>query len=92
MINWKTTKSDYALIKKIANRALTEIPALAKDWYEQDIEMDITACHMNGCPLKLADLLKADGFNFMHDILGINRHINRKTGKLDNHFLPRFAA
>jgi hypothetical protein len=56
-----------------------------------DCEMDIAATHCNGCRLNLAALLVADPGNFMHDILGIRAHIDRKTGKLTDHFLPRFA-
>lgn len=53
--------------------------------------MDITATHANGCPLKLAELLAADDFNFSHDVAGIYRHLDRTTGKLLDCFLPRFA-
>ncbi len=54
--------------------------------------MDITAAHRNGCPLKLDELLKAEDFDFAHDVFGIRRYINRKTGKLENCFLPRFSS
>ena len=61
--------------------------------YDDDIDadMDISAVHAT-CPLRLADLLAADNFNFSHDMRGIQHHLNRKTGKLENFFLPRFAA
>jgi hypothetical protein len=36
-------------------------------------------------------LLAADDFNFIHDVGGIQRHMNRETGKLENCFLPRCA-
>ena len=26
-----------------------------------------------------------------HDVFGIRKHINRRTGELENHFVPRFA-
>jgi hypothetical protein len=55
------------------------------------VQMDLAACHCNGCPLQLTELLDADDFNFSHDIFGIRRHLNRTTGKLDDRFLPRFA-
>jgi hypothetical protein len=54
--------------------------------------MDIEAAHCNGNPLKLKELLEADDSNFMHDVLGIRRHINRKTGELEDCFVPRYAA
>jgi len=53
--------------------------------------MNITACHANGNPLRLNDLLAADDFNFAHDVFGIDRHINRLNGKLENFFSPRFS-
>lgn len=54
--------------------------------------MDLEACHSNDCKLKLQELLETDDFNFMHDINGIQHHIDRETGKLVNCFLPRYAA
>lgn len=53
--------------------------------------MDITAVHANGTPLRLADFLAADDFNFAHDWFGIRRNLDRATGALINCFLPRFA-
>ena len=53
--------------------------------------MDFTAVHANGNPLRLADLLAADDFNFAHDAFGIARHLNRTNGQLENCFLPRFT-
>lgn len=56
-----------------------------------EMQMDIIACHANGCPLRLDDLLAADDFNLLHDVLGISRHIDRSTGRLTAIFRPRFA-
>ena len=53
--------------------------------------MDLTACHANGNPLRLAELLAADDGNFAHDIFGINRHLNRQTGELMDCFSPRYS-
>ena len=53
--------------------------------------MDLDACHSNGCRLDLLGLLLADDHNFTHDIAGIQRHIDRFTGKLGDCFVPRFA-
>jgi hypothetical protein len=54
--------------------------------------MDLTATHANGCPIDWDRLNTADDFTFTHDVSGIQRHINRKTGKLENCFLPRCHA
>ena len=56
-----------------------------------ELHMDLTACHANGCPMDWAKLLGADDFTFAHDVGGIQRHINRTNGKLENCFLPRCA-
>jgi len=56
-----------------------------------DALMDVTACHLNGCPLRLQELLDTDTFNFAHDVFGIRRHLSRETGELGDCFLPRFA-
>lgn len=89
--SFQTTKKDVTLISQIVNRAcqIAALQGVKLDALELD--MDITACHANGCPLKLVELLKADEFNFMHDAMGIRRHINRANGKLMNCFLPRYA-
>lgn len=87
-INWSTTKEDTLTINAIADRAMN----LGFQHPKMEILMDISAAHANGCPLRLKDLLDADDFNFMHDIVGIRKHLNRETGQLDGRFLPRFAV
>lgn len=52
--------------------------------------MDITACHLNGCPLDLPGLADASIGDFNHDVMGIRKFINRETGKLEGDF-PRYA-
>lgn len=86
MITWSTSKEDFETICKIVKRAR----ALGVNREVMALNMDISAAHEN-CPLKLEDLLKADDFNFLHDVYGIIRHLNRQTGELENLFLPRFA-
>lgn len=86
MITWQLPKEDYETIHKIVERAR----ALGVNREVFALNMDISAAHEN-CPLRLDDLLKADDFNFLHDVYGIIRHLNRKTGELENLFLPRFA-
>ena len=95
MITWTKDKATMDLESQIARRAVK----MASDLFEADFSykqldviMDIDACHNNGCPLKLQELLEADDFNFAHDVFGIRRHIDRTTGKLQNCFLPRYSA
>lgn len=92
-INFLVASKDAALIKKIVTRGLSVAKAAQrKDINRIDAEMDITAVHANGNPLKLDKFLAADDFNFAHDFFGINRHINRDTGGLSACFSPRFSA
>lgn len=85
MVNFTAKKTEILLINKIAKRAVKLNP----EYDYMDCQMDISACHSNGNPIDLKKLLKADDFNFAHDVFGINRHINRETGKLKDFFLPR---
>jgi hypothetical protein len=56
-----------------------------------NLMMDLLAADgVNGNPpIDWDRLLAADYFNFMHDIGGICRHMNRETGVLGNCFVPR---
>jgi hypothetical protein len=56
-----------------------------------DTLMDIYAV-CSHTPLRLHELATADDFDFVHDVGGIRQHLNRQTGELRNHFVPRFAA
>ncbi len=88
------TDADRALIGKILDRAHGLKLRDGKPYLEKrdrlNAEMDLLACHANGSPLRLADLLAADDFNFTHDMSGIYRHMDRDTGKLTDCFVPRF--
>lgn len=55
------------------------------------LKMDIEKVDEN-VGLNLEGLYSADDANFAHDIVGIQNNINRSTGKLENHFLPRYAS
>ena len=82
---------DLALIKEIADRAVF---VYSENGVRADlvtIIMDLTACHFSGCGLRLFDLSGTDTFNLMHDVGGINRHLNRDTYELMDGFTPRFA-
>ena len=84
----KVTKEQLNLIEKIAEKVISKNPGFDK----LDIEMDLTYCIEGGCSLRLEDMLKADDFNLLHDICGINGHLDHFTYKLTNGFWPRFAG
>lgn len=90
LLSWDVSRRDFRLIQDIVCRAIMAFDLDASD--KNDLVMDITAVHRNIMPLRLADLLDADAFNFAHDIGGIRRHLNRQTGELGGCFVPRFAV
>ena len=93
MISFKLSSKEQArTIHKIAVRAVAIARSAGFEYPLRDADMDISACHLNDCPLKLDELLSADEFEFTHDVFGIRRHLNRETGKLEDFFFPRYAA
>jgi hypothetical protein len=94
MLSFTVSKTDGEKIREIAKRAhaLAVEADVADADFRMTMTMDLTACHANGCPLKLEELLAAEPFDFSHDVFGIRRHLNRETGELGGCFLPRFAA
>ncbi len=91
-IKWAATKEDMELEVQIARRAVKMAQELGIQYDQMTAAMDINACHNNGNPLRLAELLEADDFNFGHDVFGIRANINRINGKLGNCFVPRYSA
>jgi hypothetical protein len=91
MIKWNCTREETQIAVKIAQRAVTMAKEIGVEYSQMTALMDIEATHSNGCPLKLQELLDADNPNFAHDVFGIRANINRKTGKLENCFLPRYS-
>ena len=89
-VSFNVSKTEQKVIRKLAERAHYFAFTQGVAYDIQDAEMDLTACHANGCPLRLNDLLTADDFNFVHDVFGIRRNLDRETGKLDKFFSPRF--
>ena len=89
MIDWNgLTKEDYELIGEAVERATKLFNTVDK----LTLNMDLGAVHVSGCKLDLQKLLDFPDFDFAHDIVGITKHIDRKTGKLGDCFLPRCAA
>ena len=88
------THGERELIAKIADRA-RKLDVLHNRRDARSLQhhrMNVTACHANGNPLRLEALLEADDFNFAHDVFGIDRHIDRDTGKMTQYFRPRFSV
>lgn len=88
MLNLTLAGPDADTVLRIARRAAQFFPERATG----DVALDIIATHLNGCPLRLTELELARDFDFVHDIAGIWRHLDRDTGKLGPIFNPRYAA
>lgn len=82
-VKFNATVADRARIGEIVDRAERMWKAERLQFDRQSVEMDITACHLNGCPLDLDKLLAAQDGSFGHDVFGIMRFIDRKTGKIN---------
>ena len=91
VVSFETTRAEARVIGEIVARAKVAAIAARIEFDGMSLHMDLSACHANGCPLKLVELLEADDANFGHDVWGIRRFIDRNTGKLGGHFVPRFA-
>lgn len=87
--SFKVSLEDYNVIRAIVDRAEQMFP---KKVNRIGLLMDLTACHANGTPLRLDDLLAAGPFDFADDVLSIQDHLDRRTGKLAIYFIPRFAV
>ena len=86
-------REEFELIGKICDRA-EEMGIVAPSADPQNrrmnLMMDIANAHKD-VGLNLVALLEADDLNFAHDVFGIQRHMNRSTGKLEDFFVPRYA-
>ena len=91
MIKWNCTREETEIAVEIAKRAIQKAQEVGINIVQGDMIMDIEACHCNGTPLKLKELLDAPDNDFAHDVWGIRSNIDRTTGKLTGGFLPRYA-
>ena len=81
------TREEFLLIDQIVDRAEKAGIMFGS---RLTLNMDLKFTHKQ-VGLKLQELLDADELNFMHDVCGIQRHMNRETCQLEDFFLPRFA-
>lgn len=95
-VSFDATDKELDLIEKIVERA--EVGGYVRGmiarthWYDKTtMTMDLLAANANGCPIDFERMLAADDLNFLHDVAGIARHMDRTTGHLTDCFLPRFA-
>lgn len=81
------TDKESALIMAIVDRVVKNGAKIDPT----EMCMCLAAAHCNGCKLRLQDMLDGDLFDIYHDIFGIHGNINRRTGKIEGLFCPRFS-
>ncbi len=93
IVNSKLTAEDKDLIIKIVNRYEEVINRI----YHTKCQITksryisiITAAHTSAYPLRLTELLSAQDFDIVHDVVGIVAFMDMKTKQLTNEFLPRY--
>lgn len=90
--SFKMDRADWRKVEKVVDRAVATFSRPFSPGDRQTLEMDLVACHCNGCPMDWDALLLASDFEFVHDVAGIQRHIHRLSGELQACFRPRFAV
>lgn len=90
-VSFKVSKADRLLVTDAVERVAQYEAKNGRRCDRLSVAMDLEATHANGCPLNFEKLLTFDDLSFLHDIYGINRHLNRETGELMHCFLPRCA-
>lgn len=80
-------KKVYETLLKILERIKKENVSYA-DRMSMFMDLNVARKEFN---MDLDQLLNFDSFNFIHDVLGIARNINRNTKRIKNCFLPRCA-
>lgn len=81
-------KKNFELMGAIAKRA-DEMGLLMFDRMSLIMDLEVATEEFN---LRLDEFLKADNFNFSHDVVGIQQHVDRENRKMVNIFVPRFAG
>lgn len=90
-VKFKATEVEITAIRQIAERMGRLKKKFGIAYPRLSLVMDLHATHCNGCPLQLNALAVAADEDFAHDLLGIQRHLDRTTGKLMHGFTPRYA-
>lgn len=88
-------REETLLISQIAKRAYNQFRIMQVGKLQAfdvaTLFMVIDEVHRGGCPLMLEEFLTGDESNFMHDVIGILSHYNRKTTSFNDDFCPRYA-
>lgn len=88
----KINRGDQAWIFKVAERYEQIMEGLALEPQPRlTTIMELSCCHARR-PLLLASLASvARDEDVVHDVAGINRHLDHEIGKLTDGFVPRYS-
>lgn len=84
------TREDSETVRRIVERAAGRFERFGVKLDRLSLHMDLSAVHAER-PLNLDAMLAGSDLDFSHDICGIMKHMDRKTGSLRDCFVPRFA-
>jgi hypothetical protein len=87
----KVSAKDQDRITAIVCRAVDDLVTIFLRGNLVDLMADLALCHRR-YHLDLDGLLAAGKDEFMREITFINRHIDRRTGKMPEGLMPRFLA
>lgn len=90
-LNAFCSQGDIDCIKACAARACEVMLGYGYVLNPVLVAADLMCVHCNGQPMHLTRLLLSDAADFEHDIGGIWRHLDRKSGKLLHGWKPIFA-
>lgn len=82
--------SEQDAYKYVVGRARVMFSYNGVERTRQEIMMDLCAVHAT-CPLDIVKLAAFDDLSFAHDLSGIYLHLDRDSGRLGGHFVPRCA-
>lgn len=89
----KISRYESALIGRVIDRVMDlceDHNYPLRSTQRTQLEMDLCAAHLD-TQLELHRMLECSSTDLLHDVFGIQRHLDRETGKLTSCFLPRCA-
>ena len=93
MNHHEPTPADLRRIARIAERAYQRTRCfIGRPAYRvPQCTRDLINVHTFCCPLDFKRLLAAGDYDFLHDILGIRVHLDRRTGQIRHNYPLRCA-
>lgn len=90
-MNWDTSAEDDKKIALIIDKVMPTLNPTGSPVGHQriDVQMSLSAAHLNGCPLDLDKLVEFPLADMIHDVSGIHNNISFVDGSLSRGFLPK---